>query len=154
MKSDTLLQWGGIAFIFYLGSSWLANRVTDLLDVGRPTITLGQVQWAGPLPISVAATVEVPVTNNNAVSFPLQRLLANIVYGAYVLSSLRIDEPLVIQAGQTTVLEFHTELSFTDIGGNIASIIISGEYLQALRLTGNAQVEGVTIPFNNTISVG
>ena len=154
MKQDTLLKWGGIAFLCYLGSKWLASRVSALLDIGQPRISLGAVEWAGPLPLSVSATIDLPITNRNAVSFPVDQLLANVVYGQFVLSSLQMTQPVVIQSGETTVLQFNTQLSFADLGGNIAALVASGDYLQALRLVGNVRVEGVTIPFSNTISIG
>lgn len=153
-KTDTLLQWGGIAFLIYLVGGKLFNSVSSNIIFGRPRIKLGKVNFQFAVPQSVSAVLTLPVTNNNPVSFPLDDFVAQVKYGQYPLTSLRLNDPVNIESGSTTNLVFNSTLNFSQIAGNVAALVASGEYLQALALEGTAYSAGVAIPFTNTISVG
>lgn len=148
-QSDQLLRIGGIAFLAYLLFSGVASAAYSNLSFSRPRIRFGSISLSG-----VDATVSVQITNNNPAGLPLDNLLANIVYGPYILTTLTLQEPITIAANTTTELQFQTRLDFAQLGGNIAALITDGNFLQALRLTGTAYSNGIAFPFDNTISIG
>lgn len=153
-STNTALQYAGIAFLVYLFGSKLFSSVSNNILFGRPRIKLGKVKFVLGIPQSVAATITLPVTNNNPVSFPLDNFIADIIYGSNSLARLRLAQPVSIESGNTTNLVFNTNLDFAQIAGNVASIVASGQYLQSLKLEGTAYSAGVAIPFSNVISVG
>lgn len=153
-QTNSLLQYAGIAFIGYLLLGKLFNSVSNNIAFGRPRIQLGKVNFQNKLPKSVSAVITLPVTNNNSVSFPIDDLVTQILYGTYLLSSLRLSKPVEIASGATTDLVFNTTLDFSQLAGNVIALVASGEFLQALRLEGTAYSAGVAIPFEKTISVG
>lgn len=148
-KVNEGLRWVGIAALAYFGFNMLYNAVYNRVGFGKPRIRL-----SNPTLTSVRAEITFPIENNNPVAFPLEGLIAQVVYGPYILATLVQSQPVEIKANDTTLLVFNTRLDYANLGGSIMALVESGEFLQTLRIRGEAISSGLKIPFDNPISVG
>lgn len=146
---EKLLKFAGIAGIGYLIFNAISNSIYSRLSFGNTRIRLGSIT-----PQGVNATLTVPITNNNPVTFPLEDLRFLVLYGNNRLSEVVMPQPVDIAANETTELTFNSFLSFADLSSSIVNLIASGQFLQALRIQGTAASSGIIIPFTHTVSVG
>ena len=149
MQTDKLFKTAGILGIAYLVINAISNAIYSRIQFGTTGIKLGTVTAQG-----VNVEITQPITNTNPVSFPVEQLEFNVLYGDNVLSRVVMPQEVSIEANETTLLEFDAFLNFGDLGGSVMDLINSGEYLQALRVKGFAKSSDIVIPFTNTISVG
>lgn len=148
-QSAGILSYLGIAFIGYLLFSNVGAAAYSRIAFGRPRVRFSNLNWD-----RVDVSLEIPVTNNNPISLPVDGLLGQLIYGQYTLLPFRLSNPITIQAGETTNVPFSGVIRFAEIGGNLAALFTSGEILQTLRVSGNAYIKGAVIPFDNPISIG
>lgn len=147
--SDKFLKLAGIVGIGYLLFNALSSAVSSRFSFGATRIRLGNLS-----PTGVQVTVTQPVSNTNPISFPLDTMNFQILYGENLLTTLTLPAPVTVEANGTTNLEFDSFLDFSNLTGSVAAIIASGQFLQALRVKGYAVSSGIIIPFEHTVTIG
>lgn len=149
MNTDKVLRAAGIIGIGYLLFNFVSNQVYSRLGFGNTRINLGRLD-----PTGVQVEIIQPLVNNNPVSFPLDSLQFQVLYGDNVLTQVTMPQPIVIEGNSSTDLSFNSFLDFSNLAGSVANIIASGQFLQALRVKGVAVSSGLAIPFTHTVSIG
>lgn len=144
------MNWKLIAYIFagYYALQYIGTQVANRLSVGKPRVKFGRISPAG-----VRATLFLPVTNANPASLPVESFQGQILYGPYALSDLYLNSPVVIQANETTELQFDILIDTSRFSGSVIDLVNSGQLLQSLRLKGWLKSGGVVFPIERTLQL-
>lgn len=144
------MNWRLIAFGFigYYALQYLGTQVGNRLNVGKPRIKVKGINATG-----IRAMLFLPVTNTNPASLPVEAFQGQILYGTYPLSDLYLNSPTVIQANETTELQFDIIIDTSRFTGSVVDLVNSGQLLQSLRLKGHLKSAGVVFPIERTLQL-
>lgn len=145
---EKMLRNIGLVALAYYGFKWLSGALASKVSVG----TL-QAQGLTFSPTGVNFTLIMPLNNNTGVSVPVDGFTGSLFYGPYNLAGLALVQPVTVQAGSSTALEFLVNIPYANLAGSVVDIIKSGNWLNGARVEGILNAAGVNIPINQPITV-
>lgn len=152
MGQNKWLWIAGIAVVGYL----LYRKGIDVyskIEYGFTRIRFGRFS-ATPQGVGVEATVIQPITNRSNLPVPLNALEGVIKYGNDTLATFRLDNPIVIEPGQTTDVVLRSNVDLIGALTEVQEIVNTQQFLQALSFKGSATSLGINFPFNHTVQIG
>jgi LEA14-like dessication related protein len=128
--------------------SHLASSVISKLSISNVSIKLGSLSASG-LPIFLPITIQ----NNSSASIPLHGFDGLLFYGSHPIAPVIINKAVTISANQSTTIEVRSFINILDLASDLYQIIVTKKFLDNLRLVGNLQYHGITIPVSQVIKI-
>jgi len=148
MRKLSTLEWAGIAALLYFGLQYLGSAISSKIGVGKILIKVKNLTFSG-----VTVELTLPIINNTDISLPVSSFYGQLLYGTYALADLQVQGPVSVAAKSTTPLFVDAAISFAELSGQLVSMIQSGEWINALRVKGTLNADGLNIPVNQPLTL-
>ncbi len=138
----------GVVALGWFILSHLASSVISKLSVSNVSIKLGSLNASG-LPIIIPITIR----NNSDTSIPVNSFDGLLFHGSTAIAPVIIDNPINIAAKQSTTVDVRSFINILDLASDLYNIIVSKNFLDNLRLVGNLNYYGISIPVSSVIKI-
>jgi hypothetical protein len=143
------LELVGIGALVYFVGQYLASNIASKLVIGQISFSNLGSSFTG-----LNLRINIPILNQSAVPLPIDQFFGGLYYGdQYKLADLAIPTGLTIVPGEQIILPIDTYVDYASLSGQLVDIFQTGNFLNALKVKGNLQSSGLTIPINQNLQL-
>lgn len=149
-KTPIYLIVGGIALAIFLGMRAAPAYAAARFSVSNIKAKIDAWTLQG-----VRLLISLNIQNDSGVAIPVDSFMGRIRYGSTILAPINLANPVTINSGGMTTLQFQTVISYAGLAANIQELIQSGNFIGALMIDGVLTAGGVSVPVQkNLIAIG
>lgn len=140
-----ILILGGLSILIFSGFR-AAGDTMSRFSVQSITARIHKLLWEG-----IVVRLTMNIENESGVAIPIDSFQGVLKYGQQVVAPIHLLNPVTIERGQTSSVQFDVPISYTTLGQNITALIESGQFLNNLRVEGVVTAGGINVPFTKNI---
>ncbi len=150
MIAKNTLAIAGLVALIWVAVQSTGSAVLDGLSVRKPKARIRQ--W---LVDRVLVDLTLTLDNQNQAEASFDGFNGFLVYGQAILSNVTIAERFTIPAQGSVEIPALATIVYTGLASNIVNLIVGGNFLSSLRLTGVLSANGVRFNVTkNLITIG
>lgn len=150
MNNRTLLIGGGLIALFFFAKSKI-GKVVEGISISRVRVRVESFQVFS-LRLTLKLTLD--IRNSNPVPIPFNSFFGELLYGDVPLTPIQVYNGSDLAPRSVTPVDVLSEINLTQFGGNIITIVQSGQLLRDLRLKGKLNLrQGVALNVDEPLTV-
>lgn len=136
-KMNRILPVLGIGALIWLVFQNIADKISEDVNVERIKVKIEAVNWAA---LSVRLKITFFLLNTSPVAIPFNSFFGQLLYGSTYLAYIQTYNNKVLPIGQVVPVDLIADVDIARVGGDVAALIQSGQFLQSLRVKGLVHV--------------
>lgn len=148
---------GSLPLILFIGSIFLfmglraaASYAAARFSIGAIKARIHSIDLSG-----VLIKITMAIRNDSGIAIPVESFEGVLKYGESILAPINLSNPMTIQTGTETIVPLDARINYSNLADNVKSLIMSGNYLSQLSISGRVTAGGITVPFTkNLIAIG